>query len=34
MGGKRVEAQVLIQIDENPNCTPMDGLVFQPDNAM
>jgi hypothetical protein len=30
MGGKRVQAQVLIQIDENPNCAPMDGLVFQP----
>ena len=25
-----MEPRVLIQIDENPNCAPMDGLVFQP----
>jgi hypothetical protein len=28
-----MEAQVLIQVDENPNCAPMDGLVFQPRTA-
>ena len=28
-----MEHQVFIQIDENPNCTPMDGLVFQPRTA-
>src|SRR5215471_3691003 len=25
-----MEPPVLIQIDDNPNCPPMDGLVFQP----
>ena len=25
-----MEPPVLIQIDSNPNCPPMDGLVFQP----
>ena len=25
-----MEPPVLIQVDPNPNCQPMDGLVFQP----
>lgn len=25
-----MEPPIFIQIDENPNCTSMDGLVFQP----
>jgi hypothetical protein len=28
-----MEPQVFIQIDENPNCARMDGLVFQPRTA-
>src|SRR5260370_42030924 len=33
MGVGAMEPQVFIQIDENPNCTPVDGLVFQPRTA-
>lgn len=25
-----MEPALFIQIDENPNCAPMDGMVFQP----
>ena len=28
-----MEAPVLIQIDENPNCALMDGLIFQPQTS-
>jgi hypothetical protein len=33
MRGAIVEPPIFIQIDENPNCAAMDGLVFQPKAA-